>query len=97
MKEGQNSIYYMAADSKQAAENAPFTEQLVAKGFEVLICYTHHVQTLPFNLKDISHNHYSLYSSLHLNIIFSNHVYCNSYMSIICIYNIHIHYILYML
>lgn len=44
MKEGQSSIYYMAADSKQAAESAPFTEQLVAKGYEVLICCTHQHQ-----------------------------------------------------
>ncbi len=35
MKEGQKPIYYLAADSKQAAETAPFTEQLVRKGFEV--------------------------------------------------------------
>ena len=35
MKEGQKSIYYLAADSKQAAETAPFTEQLVRKGYEV--------------------------------------------------------------
>jgi len=35
MKEGQKGIYYLAADSKQAAESAPFTEQLVRKGYEV--------------------------------------------------------------
>lgn len=36
MKEGQAGIYYMCADSKAAAEAAPFTEQLVRKGYEVL-------------------------------------------------------------
>ena len=35
MKEGQDVIYYMAADSKAAAENAPFVEQLVKRDFEV--------------------------------------------------------------
>lgn len=42
MKEGQKGIYYLAADSKQAAESAPFTEQLVRKGYEVRpgICHS---------------------------------------------------------
>ena len=35
MKEGQEAIYYMAADSKLAAESAPFVEQLVKRDFEV--------------------------------------------------------------
>eukprot|EP00898_Chlorokybus_atmophyticus_P007043 jgi/Chlat1/733/Chrsp104S00021 len=36
MKENQKDIYYLAADSKAAAENAPFLESLVNKGYEVL-------------------------------------------------------------
>ncbi|GFR43638.1 hypothetical protein Agub_g4739 [Astrephomene gubernaculifera] len=36
MRAGQKSIYYMAADSVQAARAAPFVEALVAKGIEVL-------------------------------------------------------------
>ena len=36
MKEGQISIYYVAADTREAAENSPFLEQLTKKGFEVL-------------------------------------------------------------
>ncbi len=36
MPEGQNSIYYVAADTREAAENSPFLEQLTKKGFEVL-------------------------------------------------------------
>ena len=36
MKEGQSSIYYVAADTREAAENSPFLEQLTKKGFEVL-------------------------------------------------------------
>lgn len=35
MKEGQDTIYYMAADSKSAAESAPFVEQLVKRDYEV--------------------------------------------------------------
>ena len=35
MKEGQTSIFYMAADSKAAAESAPFVEQLVKRDYEV--------------------------------------------------------------
>ena len=35
MKEGQAGIYYICTDSKQQAEAAPFTEQLVRKGYEV--------------------------------------------------------------
>jgi heat shock protein beta len=36
MKEGQAGIYYICTDSKRQAEAAPFTEQLVRKGYEVL-------------------------------------------------------------
>ncbi|GLI58754.1 hypothetical protein VaNZ11_000511 [Volvox africanus] len=36
MKPTQKSIYYMAADSVQAARAAPFVEAMVAKGIEVL-------------------------------------------------------------
>ena len=36
MKEGQKGIFYMAADSKKTAEQAPFVEKLIAKGYEVL-------------------------------------------------------------
>ncbi len=36
MKPGQKSIYYMAADSVEAARAAPFVEALVARGTEVL-------------------------------------------------------------
>ena len=36
MKDGQKGIYYMAADSLEAAAAAPFVERLVADGFEVL-------------------------------------------------------------
>eukprot|EP00887_Chlorella_sp_A99_P008257 scaffold12.g8257.t1 len=35
-KEGQKAIYYLAADSKQAAESTPYVEALVRKGYEVL-------------------------------------------------------------
>ena len=36
MAEGQNSIYYVAADTREAAENSPFLEKLTKKGLEVL-------------------------------------------------------------
>lgn len=35
-KEGQTSMYFLAADSKGAAEASPYVEQLTSKGFEVL-------------------------------------------------------------
>ena len=35
-KEGQDSIFFMAADSRQAAEAAPFVERLTKLGYEVL-------------------------------------------------------------
>jgi heat shock protein beta len=35
-KEGQDVIYYLAADSKAAAESSPYVEKLSRKGFEVL-------------------------------------------------------------
>lgn len=35
-KEGQKCIYYLAAESKAAAEAAPYVEVLKSKGFEVL-------------------------------------------------------------
>lgn len=35
MKEGQAGIFYICTDSKRQAEAAPFTEQLVRKGYEV--------------------------------------------------------------
>ena len=38
MKEGQTSIFYMAADSRVAAESAPFVEQLVRRDYEVGHC-----------------------------------------------------------
>jgi heat shock protein beta len=34
--QGQSSIYYVAADTREAAENSPFLEQLTKKGLEVL-------------------------------------------------------------
>ena len=36
MKEDQKQIYYVAADTREAAENSPFLEQLTKKGLEVL-------------------------------------------------------------
>ena len=37
-KEGQKSIYYIAADSLAAAASAPFVEQLIKKDLEVGHC-----------------------------------------------------------
>ena len=34
-KPGQNDIYYLTAENKQVAQNSPFVERLVRKGYEV--------------------------------------------------------------
>ncbi|GAD89069.1 chaperone protein HtpG [Vibrio halioticoli NBRC 102217] len=39
MKEGQDKIYYLTADSYAAAKNSPHLEQFKAKGIEVVLMY----------------------------------------------------------
>ncbi|MBY7834233.1 molecular chaperone HtpG [Vibrio fluvialis] len=39
MKEGQDKIYYLTADSYAAAKNSPHLEQFKAKGIEVILMY----------------------------------------------------------
>ena len=39
MKEGQDKIYYLTADSYAAAKNSPHLEQFRAKGIEVILMY----------------------------------------------------------
>ncbi|MCE0492990.1 molecular chaperone HtpG [Vibrio salinus] len=39
MKEGQDKIYYITADSYAAAKNSPHLEQFKAKGLEVILMY----------------------------------------------------------
>ncbi|WP_028024941.1 molecular chaperone HtpG [Enterovibrio calviensis] len=39
MKEGQDKIYFLTADSYQAAKNSPHLEQFNAKGIEVVLMY----------------------------------------------------------
>lgn len=39
MKEGQTDIYYLAAPSRQLAENSPYYEAVKKKDVEVLFCY----------------------------------------------------------
>jgi molecular chaperone HtpG len=39
MKEGQDKIYYLTADSYAAAKNSPHLEQFKAKGLEVVLMY----------------------------------------------------------
>jgi molecular chaperone HtpG len=39
MKEGQDKIYYLTADSYAAAKNSPHLEQFSAKGIEVILMY----------------------------------------------------------
>lgn len=62
MPEGSNSIYYMAADSFEAAKNAPFLEGLVSKGYEVLyltepideVCITNMGSYQEYQLVDVT-------------------------------------------
>lgn len=39
MKQGQQDIYYLAAPSRQLAENSPYFEAIKKKDIEVLFCY----------------------------------------------------------
>lgn len=39
MQEGQDKVYYLTADSYQAAKNSPHLEQFKAKGIEVILMY----------------------------------------------------------
>lgn len=36
MKEGQNQIYYLAGESKEAIQSSPLLEKLMKRGYEVL-------------------------------------------------------------
>ena len=39
MKAGQRDVYYLAAPSRQLAENSPYFEALKNKEVEILFCY----------------------------------------------------------
>ena len=56
-KEGQKSIFYIAADSLAAAASAPFVEQLIKKDLEVSCCfyYPNVTATTPVNPKSGQH------------------------------------------
>lgn len=68
MKEGQKDIFYIAADSKEMAERAPFLEKLTSKGYEVLyltdaideVCVTNLQKFDDHNLVDVSKEDISL-------------------------------------
>eukprot|EP00192_Tetraselmis_astigmatica_P006915 CAMPEP_0117671480 /NCGR_PEP_ID=MMETSP0804-20121206/13356_1 /TAXON_ID=1074897 /ORGANISM="Tetraselmis astigmatica, Strain CCMP880" /LENGTH=790 /DNA_ID=CAMNT_0005479943 /DNA_START=52 /DNA_END=2424 /DNA_ORIENTATION=+ len=61
-KENQKVIYYMAADSKDAAASAPFVEDLVNRGYEVLyltepideVCVTNLAKFKDMQMVDVS-------------------------------------------
>ena len=68
MKEGQKDIYYIAADSKEVADRAPFLEQLKQKGLEVLyltdaideVCMTNLQKFDDYSIVDVSKEDISL-------------------------------------
>ena len=68
MKPGQKDIYYIAADSREVAERAPFLEQLTQKGFDVLyltdaideVCMTNLQKFEDYNIVDVSKEDISL-------------------------------------
>ena len=68
MKEGQKDIYYIAADSKEVADRAPFLEQLKQKGLEVLyltdaideVCMTNLQKFDDYSIVDVSKEEISL-------------------------------------
>ena len=48
MKEGQDTIYYIIASSRQVAESSPYYEAFKATGIEVLYCYNEHDEIVRF-------------------------------------------------
>ena len=64
-KEGQKSIFYIAADSLAAAASAPFVEQLIKKDLEVSRCLYNPIMlaTIPVNPEN-----WAARGTLHLQI-----------------------------
>ena len=38
MKKGQDEIYYLAGESREAVEKSPLVERLIKRGYEVIYC-----------------------------------------------------------
>lgn len=47
MKEKQEHIYFMAAPNRAEAEDSPFVERLLRKGYEVLVCLVNNAPLSP--------------------------------------------------
>ena len=54
MKEGQDKIYYITAESYEAAKNSPYLEQLKTKGIEVLLMWERVDEWLMGNISEFS-------------------------------------------
>ncbi|WP_031492840.1 molecular chaperone HtpG [Succinivibrio dextrinosolvens] len=54
MKEGQDKIYYITAESYEAAKNSPYLEQLKTKGIEVLLMWERVDEWLMGNISEFN-------------------------------------------
>ena len=54
MKEGQDKIYYITAESYEAAKNSPYLEQLKTKGIEVLLMWERVDEWLMGNINEFN-------------------------------------------
>jgi len=54
MKEGQDKIYYITAESYEAANNSPYLEQLKTKGIEVLLMWERVDEWLMGNISEFN-------------------------------------------
>ena len=58
MKEGQDKIYYITAESYEAAKNSPYLENLKNKGIEVLLMWDRVDEWLMGNINEFSGNEF---------------------------------------
>ena len=55
MKAGQRDIYYLAAPSRQLAENSPYYEALKKNEVEILFCYEPYDELVLMQLQQVNH------------------------------------------
>ena len=55
MNAGQRDIYYLAAPSRQLAENSPYYEALKKNEVEILFCYEPYDELVLMQLQQVNH------------------------------------------